>query len=104
MMGLHHIAEAIARLEHKIDALLRHNNVRVDPMQFTGVPCPVCKMNIDYVIDLEHQVVTRRCDCKTGKIPPTTPLFPVPGVSNGRPFSSPTPTLNPEDSPERKAR
>ena len=76
-MGLHLLAEAILRSEHKLDALLKHFKIQTQPMHFIGQVCPVCHHNIDYLIDIQHQVVIRRCNCKTGKVPSTIPLTPV---------------------------
>lgn len=106
-MGLAILAEALARIEHKLDYLLRHHNVPVLPMYFTGNACPVCNKLIEYQIDVKHQVVVRRCDCTTGKIPSAIPLSPVPqvGASNGN--ASPDAEAagdRAEDSPRRKAR
>jgi hypothetical protein len=78
------LAEALARLEHKVDAIIRHLNVSTQPMHFPGQVCPACGSFIDYQIDVTKGVVVRRCKCTTGKVPPVIPLIPVQkGVSNG---------------------
>ncbi len=77
MNGLGIIAEALLRVEHKLDALLTFIGVKPIPMHFIGQKCPSCLYNIDYLIDVEHQLVKRRCNCKTGKIPSTISLLPV---------------------------
>lgn len=88
-MALHLIAEAILRLEHKVDILLnRMLSAGAHPqMNFTGVPCPVCKMPIDYVVDIEHQVAVRKCNCYSGKVTSSFPIFtkiPPAGAPNAR--------------------
>src|SRR5690606_3677501 len=77
-MGLHLVMEAMARIEHKLDALMRWTGVPMPPpMHFGGTMCPACGNLIDYQVDFQHGVVVRRCDCKTGKVPSTIPLLPV---------------------------
>jgi len=79
------IMEALARIEHKLDALMRWTGVPMPPpMHFVGTQCPACGMNIDYQVDLNHGVVVRRCNCKTGKVPSTIPLLPVTEKADGR--------------------
>lgn len=90
-MGLSIIAEALARVEHKLDALLRHHNVPVFPMHFTGNLCAGCGTVVDYQIDIEHQVVVRKCQCKTGKIPSPIPLLPVVPTPGASPHGNPPP-------------
>lgn len=88
-MGLSIIAEAVLRVEYKLDALLRFLKIPVAmPMHFIGHQCPGCNSPVDYVIDIQHQVVVRRCNCKTGKVPSTIPLLPLQGTTNGQ--ASPT--------------
>lgn len=107
-MGLSIIAEALARIEHKLDSMLRHNQVPVYPMHFSGNLCAGCQKVIDYQIDVQHQVVVRKCDCKTGKVPSAIPLLPVaptPGAKNGYPTSSEQQLPDgAEESSRRKAR
>lgn len=80
------IAEGLVRLEHKIDAIMRHLQVKSRPMHFIGEACPVCSKPIDYRIDPTANVVARKCDCSSGKIPSGIPLLPI-GETN---VSSPT--------------
>jgi len=107
-MGLAILAEALARIEHKVDHLIRHLNVPVYPMHFSGNACPVCSKAIDYQVDVKSQIVTRRCDCTTGKVPSAIPLLPVApptGAPNG--YSTVDAEQRPsgaEESPRRKAR
>lgn len=97
-MGLGILAEALARIEHKLDLVLKtlkypESTELKMPMQFSGHQCPVCMMPVNYQIDIMKNVVVRRCDCTTGKVPPSSPLFPVtpsPGAVNGNPSSNPT--------------
>lgn len=86
-MSLAILAEALARLEHKVDAVCKAVGASVYPMHFSGNTCPSCSKVIDYQIDVVNQVVVRRCDCTTGKVPSAIPLLPVvqPGVKNGYP-------------------
>lgn len=72
------IMEALARVEHKLDALLRHLKVPAPPpMHFVGAACPTCLSLIDYQVDLQHGVVVRKCNCKTGKVPTKFELLPI---------------------------
>lgn len=76
------LAEALIRIEHKQDILLRWLNLPRDQMpqlQFSdaGISCPLCMMPISYTVDLQDLVAVRNCGCKTGKVPPAQPLFPV---------------------------
>lgn len=88
-MGLSLIAEALARIEHKIDLLLTHFKVQTKPMHFFGNACPVCKIPIDYVIDIQKNMVMRKCSCSTGKSPSIAPLSPVsPGGKSSGPGTS----------------
>lgn len=83
MNGAHILAEAILRIEHKIDAVMRHLKVPVPaPMHFVGTICPGCGSMIDYQIDFQHQVAVRRCGCRTGKVPSAIPLLPVEAQKN----------------------
>ncbi len=72
------LAEALARIEFKLDLLLKAAELLPPmPMHFQGHTCPVCGLPVDHQIDLVKNVVVRRCGCKTGKQPALTPLFPV---------------------------
>jgi hypothetical protein len=84
--GLQVLAEAVARIEHKLDQLLVATGAGagVHPqMHFVGQSCPICKMPIDYQIDINHNVVVRKCGCKSGKVPAAIPLSTlIPGVTD----------------------
>ena len=84
------ISEAILRVEHKVDAILRFINPSMLPMHFIGLSCPVCMMPIDYTVDIQAGIAVRRCNCKTGKVAATIPLMPVdPGVASApEPYQS----------------
>lgn len=69
MTAINIIAEALIRIEHKIDAFIRQNSTPVQKMEFTGGICPVCKRWIEFQIDPAHYVVKRVCGCSSGKIP-----------------------------------
>lgn len=105
-MGLNILAEALARIEHKLDYLLRHHNVPVYPMHFSGNICPVCNKAVEYVVDVKSQVVNRRCDCSTGKVPSAIPALPVvpSGTPNGYSNADTTPHDGTQESTRRKAR
>ena len=102
-MAFHIIAEALARIEHKLDAILRHGKVPAPPpMSFMGATCPACNQTVEYQVDLQNNVVVRKCQCSTGKFVSMIPLFPTlqpPGVTNARPDVS-----RAEDSSEREDR
>lgn len=109
-MGLSILAEALARIEHKLDLLidgLFMKSTVHSKVHFIGNTCPVCTEPIDYQVDVQHQVVVRRCGCKTGKIPSAIPLLPVaqPGTQNGYPTPAEEERASvPEDRDRRKAR
>lgn len=72
------LAEGLARLEYKVDILLRQLiGAITTPMSFPGQTCPACTSFIDYQIDVAKGVVVRKCKCSTGKVPPMIPLMPV---------------------------
>jgi hypothetical protein len=77
------LAEALARIEHKVDALMKHLNVVSSPMHFQGNACPACGVFVDYQIDVVKGVVVRKCNCKTGKVPPAVPLVPMQQPQSG---------------------
>jgi hypothetical protein len=60
------LAEALARIEHKLDRLL--DRQLVQPIEQLGarVACPVCKQKVDYQVDQINKVIVRKCGCKTG--------------------------------------
>ncbi len=95
-MSLGILAEALARIEHKVDLALAslsflNSGTPYPKLGFIGTPCPVCMQVVDYQIDINNQVVIRRCGCKTGKFPPLIPIYPVTGAPNGNtPASSST--------------
>jgi len=87
------ISEILARIEHKLDLILTaikyHESPGRMPMHFFGHVCPVCDKMVDYQVDLLNNVVSRRCDCTTGKVLPTMPLFPLTaGVTDGNAASN----------------
>ena len=86
-MPMSEIAESLARIEHKLDLVLKHIGVSgAPPMHFQGQYCPACMMPVDYVIDMMKNIVVRRCGCTTGKQPsavPLTPLSPQGVIANG---------------------
>ena len=91
-MALGILAEAVLRLEHKLDLVLTAlqflEKTPPKQMHFVGNMCPVCKQLIDYQVDITHNVVTRKCGCKTGKQPSAVPLIPLTGVPNGNPSTT----------------
>ena len=112
-MALGIIAEAVLRIEHKVDAILRAvlpKGQSVQPLHFIGQQCPVCTAPVDFTVDVQKGVVVRRCGCKTGKVPSMIPLTPVEAPRNGNPTypdSSPersTDSVRPTDGAGRKAR
>jgi len=91
-MAFQIVTEALARIEHKLDLILRAIKYQEAPermpMDFIGHECPVCGQLVKYTVDLINNVVVRRCQCTTGKLAPTSPLFPATptiGDANGRP-------------------
>lgn len=86
-MPLGYLAEALARVEHKLDQLLKFVGAITTPMHFPGQDCPVCHKVIDYQIDIIKNVVTRRCGCSTGKQPMAQLIQPV-GGTNGKSVSN----------------
>lgn len=82
MKGLHVIAEALARMEHKIDAIVRTLNIKSVPMHFLGQSCPICSKPIDYQVDIGNQVVVRKCGCSSGKIAAMSPISGAKDESN----------------------
>jgi hypothetical protein len=97
-MALGILAEAVLRIEHKLDLVLKRlgflDATPHPQMHFVGHMCPVCNQAVDYQIDITHNVAVRKCGCKTGKQPSTIPLTPVTGAQNGNtpPASSATPS------------
>ena len=60
------LAEALARIEHKLDRLLERQLKQ--PIEQLGalVACPICKQQVDYQVDQINKVIARKCGCKTG--------------------------------------
>lgn len=83
------LMEAVLRLEHKVDLLLRQVNEK--ELTKVGAPthtCPVCKQVVNYNVDIEDSVVIRKCGCSTGKIALdmgafAPPVFPARKTDNG---------------------
>lgn len=101
-MALGILAEAVLRIEHKLDIIMTRLGF-LDPtpcpqLGFLGTTCPVCKSMIEYQIDITHNVVVRKCGCKTGKQPSTIPLIPITGAQNGNTPSASVPQPGPDDS------
>lgn len=89
------LMEAILVLQHKVDLLLKLDQIRhmrdgtkgladlvaLAPVGDPNHYCPVCDQKVDYTIDINDAVVIRKCKCSTGKIaldmgafaPPVTP-------------------------------
>lgn len=83
------LAEALARIEHKMDMIVKHLNIpSMLPMGYPGHICPVCKTNIDYQIDIMKQVVVRKCLCSTGKVVFTININQIPGAELGKATSN----------------
>ena len=89
------LAEALARVEHKLDLLLE-SQAGQDPLlelRSVGDPnhlCPICTKPVTYYVDIMSKLLTRTCGCSTGM---SAPL-------NLAPFSPPqaTKTENGNDS------
>lgn len=63
------LAEALARVEFKLDLILKHLKITATmPMSYQGQSCPVCNFPVEYQVDIGKQVVVRKCQCATGKI------------------------------------
>ena len=87
MSSPHALAEALARVEHKLDLLLE-SQAGIDgglALRTVGDPshlCPLCQAAVTYQVDLMNQSLTRRCGCSTG----------VQAPLNLQPFAPQTPT------------
>jgi hypothetical protein len=73
-MALGVLAEALARVEHKLDLIINQSFGNT-PAFLTGVgdpshTCPLCKKQVRYTVDVIKKVLTRQCGCKTGLQPP----------------------------------
>jgi len=69
-MALGIIAEALARIEHKLDVIIKASWSSNSPF-LTSVgdkshSCPLCKQQVKYTVDVIKKVLTRQCGCKTG--------------------------------------
>ena len=71
-MALGVLAEALARIEHKLDLLLRGtlSSSRLISVGDKSHACPLCNQQVKYSIDILKRVLTRQCGCKTGFQPP----------------------------------
>lgn len=76
------LSEALARIEFKLDLLLRQAQVPPVPMDLMQQICPICRQPVDYQINVTKKVVVRKCGCRTGKVPPDMDLVnpPLPGI------------------------
>ena len=65
------LAEALARVEHKLDVLISLIAMGGLAGKFAqmGAPdhtCPLCHQQVKYQVDIFKGVVTRQCGCSTG--------------------------------------
>jgi hypothetical protein len=68
-MADHILAEALARVEFKLDLIMKHLKITAPvPMSYQGQSCPVCNFPVEYQVDISKQVVVRKCQCGTGKV------------------------------------
>ena len=108
MSALAELAEAVVRIENKLDILFRALGLGegiFPQLHFVGQVCPVCKRVVDYQVDVVNQIVKRKCGCATGKQPPLIPLTPVPqGAPDGRPDGEPDRSGAVESSSEDRPR
>jgi hypothetical protein len=107
--GLHILAEALARIEHKIDLLFNVQGAQFNAhplMQFPGNMCPVCKGQVRYVIDIQHNMAKRMCGCTTGVVATDIDLTPYdPQKQEGAQFHGGSgEAQDSEDPAQRKAR
>lgn len=79
------LAEALARVEHKLDLLLESQAGLDRQLQLRSVGdpehlCPVCQQAVKYHVDIMSKLLTRTCGCSTGKSAPLnlTPFEPPP--------------------------
>ena len=70
------ILDALIRIEHKLDWLIRREQQRVgmdlhmqDKILREGIPCPLCHQPTQLKVDIEEAVVHRECGCHHGKVP-----------------------------------
>jgi hypothetical protein len=57
-----HLAEALARIEHKLDLLLGSQTAFWTQMGKL-LWCPVCAKTIEYQMDIVDGIVKRKCGC-----------------------------------------
>jgi hypothetical protein len=80
-MPLSELGEALARLEHKIDHLIRRQEKLEKALAFPLTPditarlgepttCPICREPVKHQVDVLKKIIVRRCGCKTGLVPP----------------------------------
>ncbi len=70
-MSFHVLAEALARIEHKMDLILQQEKKRnpqllIPPVGAFLHNCPVCSEQVKYIVDPILAVLIRKCGCKTG--------------------------------------
>ena len=71
------LAEALARIEYKLDQIMYALNMAPSaPMNMPGATCPACTAFIEYNIDPVKNVVIRKCNCGTGKFVASISLTP----------------------------
>jgi hypothetical protein len=97
------LAEAISRVEHKVDLLLvlvaktlplnpANQKFLEELLKYAQVgssqhKCPLCSQPVEYIVDSIDAIVVRKCGCKTGKIALdlkafAPPALPVPKKEN----------------------
>lgn len=90
------LAEALARLEHKVDLILEFLATTVGPgtqgFLLTQVGdqkhvCPVCTQQVQYMVDIIKKVVIRKCGCATGMIAPFDPTLFAPPLTSPKEIS-----------------
>lgn len=86
-MSDHGLAEALARVEHKVDLILRsiaenYPSTLLTTLADPSHVCPLCNLSVTYQVDLMGQSLTRNCGCRTG----------VQAPLNLQPFAPPAPT------------
>lgn len=65
------LAEALARIEHKLDLLLesqasQHPNLLLTPVGDGEHTCPLCLKPVHYQVDFMNALIKRLCGCSTG--------------------------------------
>lgn len=93
MLGLNILAEALLRLEHKLDLLVLAayaNSPLMPTMSFKGLTCPVCNQEVKYSIDMVHRVVKRNCGCSTNLVVPTFDLVGTGANQNAKSKGTPS--------------